>query len=109
MIQVLILIFSVATYAEEPTFVYEIGNSMILFTKREQMVINKSCGTSCLAYQKGKVADSFKVDSKDLVGGKNPSSVRCKKHLSGVVVIGRDDDENQQSFCLFPDGSYLKN
>lgn len=109
MLQFLLIILSSLSFADEAKITYEIGNSIIFFARNENMIINKSCKSDCLAYKKGKIADSFKVDSKDLVGGKNPASVRCSKYLGGVVVIGKSEEGHQQSFCYFKDESYLKN
>lgn len=40
-------------------------------------------------------------------GGANPGAVLCGKVLGGEVVIGKDRDENENSFCRFDDGSMV--
>lgn len=37
----------------------------------------------------------------------NPSSIICTKTLNGRVYIGLDKDNNENSFCLLPDNSYI--
>ncbi|HAZ14992.1 MAG TPA: hypothetical protein DCY86_19555 [Bdellovibrionales bacterium] len=42
-----------------------------------------------------------------LKGGANPGAVICKESMKGLVVLGTDSKENQQTFCQFQDGSLV--
>lgn len=108
MLKILIFLCTSFAWAQAP-LVYEIAGSSVAFKAVNGLVINKACQKTCLAYKKGMNAASIKIPSRDLTGGKNPASVRCRKYLDGVVVMGRSQEGHQQSFCLFKDASYLKN
>jgi putative hemolysin len=40
-------------------------------------------------------------------GGANPGAVLCTESAGGKVVLAQDEKGNQNSFCEFPDGSYV--
>lgn len=103
----LLLLFMCSLVFAEPTVTYSIGGSVVVFTKTDGMYFNQACESKCQAYQQAIKFKDQKIAAADRVGGKNPGSVRCKKYLGGVVVIGRDSKGNQQSFCHFTDDSYL--
>lgn len=94
------------------------GQSHVLYTFGELKVmlhqvngewVNKSCkDLKCMALKMADESKDRRPDPKDLLGGKNPQAVKCKVFMGGKVVIGLDKRRNQQSFCAFPDGSYLK-
>ncbi len=52
--------------------------------------------------------DSIEVEAEDLVGGKNPFSIKCSKHLGGVVLVGVDKSGNELAFCKFKDGTMFR-
>jgi hypothetical protein len=40
-------------------------------------------------------------------GGANPGALICGQKMDGQVVVGKDDELNQNAFCLFDDGSMI--
>jgi hypothetical protein len=89
--------------------VYSFGKLKVIFHKVNGIVVNKSCkDKNCLAFGRGEEFKKSKLSPQLLLGGKNPNSVKCKVLMKGKVHIGLDKKKNQQSFCVFTDGSYLK-
>ena len=41
------------------------------------------------------------------VGGTNPGSTICTEVLKGIVVVGVDSRNNENSFCRLPSGIYV--
>lgn len=56
----------------------------------------------CLVKKVLSEKNEIKVHSED---GRNPGALLCNQ-LKGGVVIGTDSRRNQQSLCLFSDGSF---
>ncbi len=54
-----------------------------------------------------KQARSLSVRSKDFSGGKNPGAVICRNYLKQNIVILKDPDQNENSFCQFEDRSLI--
>ena len=104
----LIFFISSSAYSEEQ-FMYAFGKLKVIFHNVNGFVVNKNCkDMSCLALSKGQGYRKIKLTPKLLLGGKNPNAVKCKVLMKGKVHIGLDKNKNQQSFCVFTDGSYLK-
>lgn len=40
-------------------------------------------------------------------GGANPGSIICTSVLKGIVVVGVDPNQNENSFCKLPSGLYI--
>lgn len=71
--------------------------------------VNRNClNKSCLAYKASMSSRDKKPSVDDLLGGKNPLAVKCKKIMKGKVLIGLDKNRGEQSFCTFSDDSFLK-
>ncbi len=74
-------------------------------------LISKGCPAKKELCQAFKVLrDSKKrvtLKEKDLVGGKNPGAVICKKLVDGEILILRDSSKNENAFCKFRDGSLV--
>lgn len=88
---------------------FTLGETSVVFTRVNGLIVNKNCKDSCEALVKGKEAGKIQVPSDLLTGGKNPAAVKCKHFMEGTVIIGVDKEGNEQSFCKFSDGSYLNN
>lgn len=87
---------------------FRVGEAKLAFHRVNGAWVNRSCSDlNCLALQASQ-KKLRRVKSRDLLGGKNPRAVRCKKQLMGRVVIALDRNGNQQSLCKFSDNSYLK-
>jgi len=109
MIALLFIILSLPLAWSQEFKFYRVGNLKIIIHQVDGMWVNKSCeNKKCLAFVAGKKNLDKAMDSKLLLGGKNPRAVRCKTVLNGVVVIALDKNGNQQSLCQFTDDSYLK-
>lgn len=90
--------------------IYHISSLSILFEEKDGFYINASClEKKCEALEKATSFKSQEVPSNLLLGGKNPSAVKCTHLLKGKVVIATDDEGHQQSLCHFSDDSYLQN
>ena len=93
--------------------VFKVDGVRMQFTtnKAKRITANEVC-------QKKKACDAFKVLRKlsmdsisadDLFGGANPGPILCEQQAQGEVVMGEDEDFNQNSFCKFKDGSIIDN
>jgi putative hemolysin len=69
----------------------------------------KIADSKCSAAQALKELKFPELPSGALVGGKNPGSLICKEGLKSSVVILKDSDGNENSFCEFKDGSLVSN
>ena len=104
---ILIFLISFAASASEQR-IYTFGDLMVAFEQVDGLIVNRACeDKKCEAFIKGKKFSKKQLDPSLLVGGKNPSSVKCKTLMNGRVLIGVDLDGNEQSFCHFKDDSYL--
>lgn len=106
---IVVFLFAMSSAFAEAILVYRVGNFHVAFVKIDGLVVNQSCADKkCLAYKKGIQFKSATVPNELLHGGKNPQAVKCKALLGGKVLIGRDPLNNEQSFCVFSDDSYLR-
>ncbi len=99
--------FSLSVFSTEE-LVYVFGSEKYVSFKRANgHIVSMHCADAggCIALKMAK--KKYKAPNSN--GGKNPSSVKCTKGLRGMVVLGRDLEGNNQSFCKFSDGSYLMN
>lgn len=108
MIKILLILF-VSTVSATTEIRFNIGGTEVTFARIDNFLVNSACEKNCEAYKQALKFKSQKISSQDRQGGKNPASVKCTKYLAGEVVFGQDREGNQQSFCLFPDKSYLLN
>lgn len=104
MIKLLLLIsFINLSLASEDRFL-RVGEFTVMFKEVDGLWVNGSCeDRKCLAYTLGRRYKSTTVQE----AGKNPSAVKCKRVLKGMVIITKDVAGNSQSVCAFPDHSYL--
>lgn len=110
MIKILMLLVSLNAIAAKDLQTYKFGNMIVAFEKVDKFTVNRSCVKSgCEALKKAREFDGKYVSSDLLVGGKNPSAVKCKTMMEGKIIIGTDRKGNEQSFCYFKDESFLRN
>ena len=75
-----------------------------------QTLLSSDCFNSedtCEALKAMKKKLKLTFAQKELSGGKNPNSLKCSKGHQGRVLILKDDDGNENSFCRFSDGSLV--
>jgi sigma54-dependent transcription regulator len=104
----LIMLFSLSLGWSANFQFFRVGETKVAFHQVDGAWVNKNCSDlKCMALKASK-HNLTPVKSQDLLGGKNPRAVQCKKQLKGEVVIALDRNGNQQSLCHFSDDSYLK-
>ena len=79
--------------------------------KEKRITINNVCKTNkkCMALTTLKSLSMSAVAATDLSGGANPGPILCEQQAKGKVVMGLDPNGNQNSFCIFSDGSIIDN
>lgn len=111
------LIFSYAYGAEFTTQIWSQANDHYLFSLHgaTQTLISENCFNAEVTLQKSK-CDAAKalLESKTLTipplafrGGKNPGAVACTVGLKKKIRILKDPKNNENSFCVFEDGSMV--
>ena len=93
--------------------VFTINRRPVRFLKlfEERLIISETCRTSgtnlkCSA-REASLKATYKLLSPELLrDGKNPGSTLCLQ-MKGNVIFAEDDQQNQRSFCGFPDGSMI--
>ena len=66
--------------------------------------VKKGDALRCDAYQ---ALSKASLRGQTLKGGANPGAVICSRGLGRDVVVGKDEQENENSFCRFSDGSLV--
>lgn len=95
--------------------VYQIGKEKRRFLSfpDQHLTISESCGRTlkemtCQAAKSIYLA-SFRKLAQNKAGSRNPGSRVCSEVLVAKVVIGITPGRNENSFCLFTDGSMIDN
>lgn len=105
------MLFSVSAFSNnEKTEVYQFGKEFYEFKIYKGSAISSHClkkDAKCDALETIKNPPKVKFNKGDFNGGKNPGAVTCKKFKNTYVVIAKDLDGNQQSFCVFKDQSMV--
>lgn len=70
-------------------------------------VLSPGCDADCEARGAAKKAAKFALSKEKRAGGKNPGSVLCHQFKGASVIVAVDAAGNQQSFCVFPDKSFI--
>ena len=112
---ILLLAGAASARAEDglgPTFDFDFGREVFVHVPGRRLTISRGCRRSegefaCLAYSSIESARTVRFQP-PLDGGANPGSLLCRK-IGGNVVIGRDSERNENSFCRFKDGSLVDN
>ncbi|MFN8791433.1 MAG: hypothetical protein ACK5Y2_08270 [Bdellovibrionales bacterium] len=92
---------------------FQIDGKQVKFFRYEEMRI--SISKECKKLIDKKLCDNIDFLSNITLskagisgtGSTNPGSIICKKLLHGSVVIGRDNENNENSFCRLKDGTYI--
>lgn len=69
--------------------------------------LSPGCNSRCEAWVAAKSAAKFALSKEKRAGGKNPGSVLCHEFKGASVIVAVDAAGNQQSFCVFPDKSFI--
>ena len=111
----LILFFTGFNVEAQEKLSFKIKKESVIFYSfsDNRITISKNCVKKkkiqpCMAY-KALQASSFQLfNEEELRGGANPGAVICKA-LKGKIIIGVDEDSNENSFCMFEDKSIIDN
>ncbi|MGZ3789640.1 MAG: hypothetical protein ACXVLQ_14015 [Bacteriovorax sp.] len=92
--------------------VWSLGNQFFPMEKDQQSgsLISLGCShkkAKCDAFRALRQEKKIALSEMDLVGGKNPGAVMCKKFFKAEIVILRDSNTNENAFCKFKDGSLV--
>ncbi len=88
--------------------IYRFGTLKVGFVEEDGFRVNKGCKEKkCQALIQALKFKDAQLAPDLLQGGKNPSSVKCKQLMGGKILIGLDENGNEQSVCRFSDDSYL--
>jgi hypothetical protein len=114
---ILLAVFIVATsaWAESQALTFRFGKKSVRFRffKTEKVLISESCGRdlsqmSCDA-AKALTHASWNAVPSERKRGQNPGSLICLDVLHGTEKLGKDRSGNENTFCLFGDGSMIDN
>lgn len=111
-------IFSVSAFASDFTSqLWSQKDQHYLFSMHSptNVLISKNCfnelvelkDSSCLAAKVLLENKKYEIPAQEFSGGKNPGAVVCKIALQKEIRILRDVKNNENSFCVFADGSMV--
>lgn len=109
----IILFLIIGNSSAQAKSIFTIENKKVTFLEieKENLTLSKNCqsgvGLRCAAYTAFLRKSNVALTQEDLIGGKNPGSVKCRR-LGGTVVIGKDSRQNENSFCKFEDNSFVE-
>ncbi len=102
----------IAADAEKKIDVFFDGKKVVFIHKEKitasENCFNRSSGPECEAILSLKKASAIGLEAY-MKGGANPGAVVCKHSLKGTLVLGHDTFENETTYCMFKDGSYVDN
>lgn len=111
----LLVLFSIKTALAAKTcesyyaFTIEGKKKELCLHDAEKVLVSKDCETKKCEALKSFHQKKFKAVSmttKELLGGKNPSTLLCKK-INGKLILGISELKHEEYFCVFPDKSYI--
>ena len=112
-ILVLLVIFSVSAFAEDfQKQIWMKGSDYYLFSYQasSNILISQNCvpleKSKCDAAKALKQKHSLQAP-KTNIGGKNPGAVVCKDLLKKQIRILKNHKDDENSFCVFDDGSMI--
>jgi hypothetical protein len=73
----------------------------------KHILLSEKCKTHCLALQLIKQIDQIKAKKIETKFGQEPGAVICHKLLNLNVMIGKDTNGNERSFCVLADQSLI--
>jgi hypothetical protein len=103
----IILIFLIhCAYAETFDF---LGQKEEVFTHSEHkhILLSEKCKVKCLATELMNSIKQIKSLKFETHFGQEPGAVICHKLLSLNVMIGKDANGDERSFCVLPDQSLI--
>lgn len=115
---ILMLIVQTYCFAQEisrEVWSYKHHHFLMVSLEKGKILISENCldqnqtllKSNCEAAKILKQTLSISLRSKDFNGGKNPGAVICKNYLKQNIVILKDPDQNENSFCQFEDRSLI--
>jgi hypothetical protein len=92
--------------------VWSVGNTHYLFKTANKIgpLISLNCykgKKNCKALLAFNNRKKINLSEKDIAGGKNPGSVVCKKFYLGKVLILKNSEGLENSFCKFSDNTLI--
>ena len=90
-------------------FVVNSKKVLTVISQCGDFIPQRNTAFGCMALRELHYVSMNDLEDNDLLGGKNPGSILCKKSVKGTVVFGQDYFGNMNSFCLFTDGSMISN
>lgn len=109
----LLLTLSVESAYANSEKVFAVGSQKIVFYHYDEarLTISEKCdeikkGLFCekIKFLKNLKDDYKKVDIKQSGGGANSGSQICYAILKGIIVVGVDENKNENSFCKMQNG-----
>lgn len=95
--------------SEEYKFKFDSGEKEICLLKEKKILVSNDCQKSdCEAIKvlSSKKMKEVKIEVAELEGGKNPSTLLCKK-LNGKLLLATSELSHQHYFCQFEDDSLI--
>lgn len=101
-----LILFLISTHVFATDTIYRIKDRSVIMSQENGVIANRDCFKNKSSCQAWKQASKHAKD-KHHSSGKNPWAEKCKHVLKGEVVIGTDESQNENSFCLFSDQSVI--
>lgn len=95
--------------SEEYKFKFDNGEKTLCLLKEKKVLVSENCkklDCDAVKIAFSKKIKTIKIDVSELEGGKNPSTLLCKK-LEGKLFLGISEISHQQYFCQFKDNSLI--
>ena len=83
---------------------------LVAYHSKTKLSISEFClheGQKCEAMQAFLSTDKITLPPGSVYGGKNPAAVICSLGLKQRVLTLKNNKEDENSFCLFGDGSII--
>lgn len=83
---------------------------VVAHNSKTNLYISEYClhaKTKCEAMSAFEQTEKIKLPPGSVTGGKNPAAIICSAGLKQKVIILKDKNEDENSFCLFNDGSII--
>ena len=106
------LFLTLSNPAHAAVEIWKMGDSFFEYSRdpHSKLLIASHCLKSpCEAKEVLKTVSFKNISSPQLTGGKNPASILCQSLHNAQLVILRNLDGNENSFCWFSDQSSISN
>ena len=94
------------SYAETYDFL-GLKEEVYIHPENKHILLSEKCKMKCMALQLIKQIDQIKSKKFETKFGQEPGSVICHKLLKLNVMIGKDTNGHERSFCVLPDNSLI--